>query len=100
MTRMRSIALKTLREYWEKHPDVRQALQAWYSDVSHAQWKSPADIKNVYRNASILPNSRVVFNIKGNQYRLVVAVNYAAGIVFIRFIGAHQEYDRVDASTV
>jgi mRNA interferase HigB len=100
MARMRIIARKTLREYWEKHPEVRQALQAWYADASHAQWESPAAIKNEYRNASILPNSRVVFNIKGNQYRLIVSIQYNAGIVFIRFIGTHQEYDRVDASTV
>ncbi|MEW6093381.1 MAG: type II toxin-antitoxin system HigB family toxin [Chloroflexota bacterium] len=97
---MRIIARRTLRDFWEKHPDVRQALQAWYADAGHAQWKSPADIMNVYRNASILPNSRVVFNIKGNQYRLIVSIQYNAGIVYIRFIGTHQEYDRVDAATI
>jgi mRNA interferase HigB len=100
MTGMRIIARGTLRDYWEKHPDVRQALQAWYADASHAQWESPADIKDVYRNASILPNSRIVFNIKGNQYRLIASIQYNAGIVYIRFVGTHQEYDRVDASTV
>ena len=100
MTGMRIIARKTLHDYWEKHPEVRQALQAWYADANHAQWKTPADIKDMYRNASILPNARVVFNIKGNQYRLIVAIQYNAGIVFIRFIGTHQEYDRVDASTI
>ncbi|MFH1028884.1 MAG: type II toxin-antitoxin system HigB family toxin [Pseudomonadota bacterium] len=97
---MRVIARKTLRKYWETHPDVRQALQAWYMDASHAHWSSPADIKSVYRNASILPNSRVVFNIKGNQYRLIVRIEYNAEIVYIRFIGTHQEYDRIDAPAV
>jgi mRNA interferase HigB len=97
---MRVIARKTLREYWEKHPDVRPSLQAWYTDVSHADWGSPAEVKRIYANASILPNQRVVFNIKGNQYRLVVAIQYAHRIVFIRFIGTHAEYDRIDAATI
>jgi mRNA interferase HigB len=95
---MRIIARKTLREFWEKHPDARQVLQAWYADVKHANWKSPADIKNIYRNASFLSNNRVVFNIKGNRYRLIVSIQYDYGIVYIRFVGSHQEYDQVDAS--
>jgi mRNA interferase HigB len=97
---MRIISRKRLREFWEKHPDVRQPLQAWYDDVKHATWKSTADIKDVYRNASFLGNNRVVFNLKGNTYRLVVAIRYKHGIVFIRFVGNHQEYDRVDAVKV
>ena len=97
---MRIIALKTLRAFWERHPDVQQALQAWYHDVKQAAWKTPADIKNVYRNASIVGNNRVVFNIKGNRYRLVVAVQYDYGIVYIRFVGSHQEYDKVDTATI
>ena len=97
---MRIIARKTLRTYWEQHPEVRSTLQAWYADVSHSAWKSPTEIKRIYVNASILPNNRVVFNIKGNQYRLVVAVQYKYGIVFVRFIGTHAEYDRIDASTI
>jgi mRNA interferase HigB len=83
---MRVIALKTLRSFWEQHSTARQALQAWYHDAKNANWESPSDIKNEYRNASFVGNNRVVFNIKGNQYRLVVAINYAYGIVFIRFI--------------
>ncbi len=75
-------------------------MQAWYYDAKHAQWKTPADIKDVYRNASVIGKNRVVFNIKGNQYRLVVAVNYEHGIVFIRFIGSHQEYDKIDSETI
>jgi mRNA interferase HigB len=97
---MRIIARKTMCEYWERHPDVRSALQAWYADVSHAAWKSPAEIKRIYINASILPNNRVVFNVKGNQYRLVVAVQYQYEIVFIRFIGTHAEYDKIEAATI
>jgi len=97
---MRIIALRTLRAFWEQHPDVRQALQAWYHDAKHATWATPADIKNVYRNASAVGNNRVVFNIKGNQYRLVVAIQYQHGIVYIRFIGSHREYDKIDVATI
>jgi mRNA interferase HigB len=97
---MRIISRKRLREFWEHHPDVRQALQAWYADVKQADWQTPADIKNVYRNASIVANNRVIFNIKGNKYRLVVAVQYQYGIVYIRFVGTHQEYNKIDAATI
>lgn len=97
---MRIIAVKTLRTFWEKYADARQPLQAWYHDVRRAEWKTPADIKNEYRNASIVGNNRVVFNIKGNEYRLVVAVQYQHGIVYIRFIGTHEQYDKIDAATV
>ena len=97
---MRVIAKKTLRDFWEAHADAQAALEAWYDDAKRATWASPADIKAVYANASILPNNRVVFNIKGNTYRLVVAINYAYGIVYIRFIGHHQAYNKIDAATI
>jgi mRNA interferase HigB len=97
---MRIIALKTLRLFWEQHPDARQALQAWYRDTKRATWTTPADIRTVYRNASFVGHNRVIFNIRGNRYRLVVAINYAHGIVYIRFIGSHQAYDTIDAATV
>jgi len=97
---MRIISRKKLREFWERHPDARQALQAWYADARHANWQTPADIKNIYRNASIVPNNRAIFNIKGNKYRLVVAVQYQYGIVYIRFVGTHREYDEIDAATI
>jgi len=97
---VRIIALKTLRAFWEQHPDVRQALQAWYHDAKQATWRTPSDIKNVYRNASFVGKNRVVFNIKGNEYRLVVAVQYQHGIVYIRFVGTHQQYDKIDAATI
>ena len=97
---MHIISRKALREFWKRHPDARQALQAWYADAKRATWKTPVDIKNVYRNASTIANNRVVFNIKGNRYRLVVAINYEHGIVYIRFVGTHQEYARIDAATI
>lgn len=97
---MRIISRKALREFWEKHPDARQPLQAWYADVKHADWKSPADIKNAYRNASFLSNNRVVFNVKGNRYRVVAAVHYPYRLVYLRFVGTHQEYDKIDAAAI
>ena len=77
---MRIISRKALHEFSDKHPDCEQALEAWYHDTKRADWKTPADIKNVYRNASILASNRVVFNIKGNQYRLVVAIQYQSDL--------------------
>lgn len=97
---MRIISRKVLREFWERHPDSRQALQAWYADARQAAWQTPAEIKEVYRNASIIANNRVVFNIRGNRYRLVVAINYEYGIAYIRFVGTHEAYDRIDAATI
>ena len=97
---MRILSRKTLKEFWDQHPDARQPLQAWYNDTKRALWKSPADIKDVYRNASFIANNRVVFNIKGNKYRLIVAIQYEYGIVYIRFVGTHREYERIDASTI
>ncbi|MCS6883360.1 MAG: type II toxin-antitoxin system HigB family toxin [Oscillochloridaceae bacterium] len=97
---MRIIAKKILREFWERHADAEQALKAWYYDVKHADWKTPGDIRKTYATASILANNRVVFNIRGNNYRLVVAVNYDFGIVCIGFVGTHQEYDQIDAERV
>ena len=97
---MRVIALKTLRDFWEKHPQAEIPLRAWYALASRADWRNPADIKAAYRNASFLANNRVVFNIKGNDYRLVVAMRYDKGIMFIRFVGAHREYDRINAEEV
>jgi mRNA interferase HigB len=97
---MRIISRKTLKEFWDQHPDAQQPLQAWYYDTKHALWKSPTDIKEVYRNASFIAKNRVVFNIKGNKYRLIVAIQYEYGIVYIRFVGTHREYERIDASTI
>lgn len=79
---------------------MRQPLQAWYDDTKHAEWKKSSDIKKAFRNASFVGNDRVVFNLKGNSYRLVVAISYEHSIMLIRFVGTHQEYDRIDAAKV
>ena len=92
--------MKTLREFWQQHPTTEQPLRTWYKNAKRANWQSPADVKALYRNASIVANDRVVFNIKGNAYRLVVAIDYAYQIVYIRFIGTHSEYDKIDVTTV
>lgn len=97
---MRIIALGTLREFSRRHPDAEIALRAWYAATSRANWTRPADIKDAYRSASFLPNNRVVFNLKGNDYRLVAAVHYNRGMLFIRFIGTHRDYDRIDAAEI
>ncbi len=97
---MRIISRKRLIEFWQLHPDAEQPLRAWYAETRKANWGSPAEIKSTYRNASLLPNNRVVFNIKGNDYRLIVIVEYKQNKIFIRFIGTHQEYDRIDAAKI
>lgn len=97
---MRVISKKILREFWEGHSDSKQQLQAWYQEASKANWKSPRDIKNEYLSASFLVNNRVVFNIKGNKYRLIVRINYDYQMIWIRFVGTHTEYDKIDASTI
>ena len=97
---MRIIALRTLRDFWGKYPQAEVPLRAWYALASRADWRSPVDVKMAYRSASFLRNNRVVFNIKGNDFRLVVAVHYNRGLMFIRFVGTHREYDRVDAEEI
>jgi mRNA interferase HigB len=97
---MRIVSVQTLRTYWEANPDVEQQLRAWHDEVISQKWEQPADIKARYANASILKKRRVVFNIKGNKYRLIVGVAFKVGVVYIKFIGTHKEYDEVDAETV
>ena len=97
---MRIISRRRLVEFWQTHPGAEQPLRAWYTEAKKARWSSPAEIKAVYRSASILSNNRVVFNIKGNTYRLVVIVEYTQGKMFIRFVGTHAEYDRIDATSI
>ena len=94
---MRVIAKRTLRDFWEKHADTEQQLKAWYNEAEQADWKTPNDIKKDYPSASILEDNRMVFNIKGNNYRLIVRIHYKYGVVWIRFIGTHTEYGKVDA---
>lgn len=97
---MRVIAVSTLRAFWGRYPDVEQPLKAWYEEATSATWTQPTDIKAQYRSASVLKNRRVVFNIKGNDYRLIVAIAYKLQIVYVKFVGTHKEYDAVDAETV
>ena len=97
---MRVIAKRILREYWEQNPEVLQQLAAWYREATKANWKNPNEIKAQYTSASILKNSRVVFNICGNKYRLIVEVNFPRKWVFIRFIGTHKEYDKIDPNNI
>jgi len=96
----RIIAKRTLREFWGKHPDSEQYLKTWYETAKSSNWNSPYEVKLTYVNASILKDSRVVFNIKGNSYRLIVKFNYERQWAFVRFIGTHPEYDQVDANTI
>jgi mRNA interferase HigB len=99
---VRIIARRTLREFWgeRSHRDAEQPLRAWFAEVRRAAWRTPADIKAAHRNASFVGSDRVVFNIGGNKYRLVVAVKYSAQLVFIRFVGTHADYDDIDAGEV
>lgn len=97
---MKIIATRTLKSFWELHPDAEQPLKAWADEASKAAWSSPQDIKARYRSASFVKNNRVVFNIKGNDYRLIVAIAYRVGIVYIKFVGTHAQYDAIDAATV
>jgi len=97
---VRVIAVSHLRAFWQKHAGAEQPLRAWVRAVAAAQWKRPSDIAAQFTTASVLKSRRVVFNIKGNDYRLVVAVAYRFGAVYVKFIGTHREYDRIDANTV
>jgi mRNA interferase HigB len=97
---LRVIAKKVLREFWQKHADSEQQLKTWYQEACSANWRNTKDIKKVYPGASILADNRVVFNIKGNHYRLIIRINYDYQIVWVRFIGTHSEYDRIDASKI
>lgn len=97
---MRVLAKKVLREFWGKYNDSSEQLKTWYKEASKSSWTSPSDIKSEYSKASILKGGRVVFNICGNKYRLIVEINYKREWVFIRFIGTHQEYDKIDAEKI
>ena len=96
----RIVAKRTLKEFWEKNPDSKNYLETWFETAKAANWKKPNDIKEFYSTVSILKNSRVVFNIKGNEYRLVVKINYSKQWLFIRFIGKHSDYDKIDANKI
>jgi len=100
---MRIIALSSLKEFWQRNSAYNDAMEPtlpWYRHIIKADWASPTDVKEDFRNASILKDGRVVFNIAGNKYRLVVWINYAYRVVYIRFIGTHAQYDKFDAQTI
>ena len=97
---MRVVAKKILRDFWEKYTDSEQQLKTWYKEASKANWKNPIEIKDVYAKASILKSGRVVFNICGNKYRLITDINFERQWIFIRFIGTHIEYNKVDADKI
>ncbi len=99
---MRIFSRKTLREFWElqDYADSEQPLKAWYDEASKANWKTPNEIKALYKNASILKDGRAVFNIHGNTYRLIVKINYDFGVIYIRFVGTHKQYDKINSNEV
>ena len=97
---MRVIAKRTLRDFWAKHADCEQQLKAWYRETEKANWNSPNELKEDYPSASILRNNRICFNIKGNDYRLIVKFNFEFQIAWIRFIGTHADYDKIDADII
>ena len=99
-TDLRVIAKKILKDFWEKHPDCEQQLKAWFKETSNADWKDAHDVKTEYPKASILKGNRIIFNISGNSYRLIVKINYDYQMIWIRFIGTHKEYDKINANEI
>jgi mRNA interferase HigB len=99
-SRLRIISKKTLREFWEKHSDSKQQLESWFQETNNSEWINPKQIKAEYPSASFLAGNRVVFNIKGNKYRLIIKINYDYQIIWIRFIGTPAEYDKIDATKI
>lgn len=97
---MNIVAFRTLRAFYEKHADCENQLKTWYKEATNANWKSPNDVKETFSSASIINDNRMVFNIKGNKYRLIVKFNYKYGWAWIRFIGTHSEYDKINAKTM
>ena len=96
----RIFAKSTLRNFWENHPDSEQYLKTWFDPAMNSSWNTPNEVKQTYINASVLKDSRIVFNIKGNSYRLVAKFNFEKQWIFIRFIGTHDEYDKIDANSI
>ncbi len=97
---MRIIAKSALKTFWDKHPDAEQSLRVWHDEAKKAEWRNFQDIKRQFRSASIVGNDRIVFNIKGNDYRLIVLILFRKGKIFIRFVGTHKEYDKIDAKNI
>ena len=99
---MRVIAFKSLKQFWENplYSDSENGLRSWYQDAKQANWKNSNEMKSQFKNASIVGNNRVVFNIKGNKYRLIIKIEYEFQFMFIRFIGTHKQYDKIDCKTI
>lgn len=99
---MRVIAFKTLKEFWEQpaYSDAEIPLRTWYHEAKNAEWENPNELKMQFKSAGIVGECRVVFNIKGNAYRLVVAIKYDFQTIFVRFVGTHKQYDTIDAKTI
>lgn len=97
---MRIIAKKTLRDFWFRHADCEEQLKSWFKEAEKAKWMNINELKVSYPNASILNENRIVFNIKGNNYRLIVKFNFSYGIGWVRFIGTHAEYDKINANEI
>ena len=97
---LRVIAKKIVRDFWEKHEDCEHQLKSWFREAQKAEWENPNQIKDEYPSASILNDNRVVFNVKRNNYRLIVKISYEYEMVWIRFIGTHAEYDKINANTI
>ncbi len=97
---MHVISLKPLKEFWLRRPDAEGALKAWYHEVEKASWKTTAELKERYPKASIINSERAVFNICSNKYRLVVKINYSSAVMFIRWVGTHAEYDKIDVRKI
>jgi mRNA interferase HigB len=97
---MRIVAKSTLQAFWRRHPDAEGPLLAWYREVEKEDWEGPANVKEKYRNASFVKGNRIVFNIKGNDYRLIIKANYKYRMLYVRFVGTHAEYDKIDAEEV
>ena len=97
---MRIIAISTLKDFWEKHPDSEQPLKEWYTKTCRTKWTSMSDMRDDFNSVDYVGNQHYVFNIKGNKYRLVAAVKFNPALVYIRFIGSHEEYERINVSTI
>ena len=97
---MRIISKRMLSAFWTKHPTAKEPLEVWYQEAKSSIWSTPQDIKQRFPRASFLPKDRVVFDIKGNSYRLVTYVRYPFQLVYLRFLGTHAEYDKIDATTI
>jgi mRNA interferase HigB len=97
---MRIISRRLLKDFWTQHPQAEQPLRSWFEEAKHSQWKHPKDIKLLYRSADFLSGNKVIFNIGGNKYRLIVKINYEYGVIYTIFIGTHAEYDKVDVEKI